>query len=173
MIKFLLGLIVGIGLILSAGYFFAARGGIFMATKGRPLPMERSIAHQALAASIGQSSGDQSPLPADETNLLAGARVYQQFDCAVCHGRLDQPAPDAAKRFYPHAPQLLPPGEGVTDDPIGATHWVVKNGIRFSAMPAFDGTLTDAQIWQVSLLLRNADKLSPPVQEVLHQSHSD
>jgi hypothetical protein len=26
-------------------------------------------------------------------------------------------------------PQLLPPGEGVTDDPFGATHWVVKNGI--------------------------------------------
>ena len=35
--------------------------------------METSITHQALAASIGQSSGDQSPLPADETNLLAGA----------------------------------------------------------------------------------------------------
>ena len=38
-----------------------------------------------------------------------------------------------SKRFYPRPPQLLHPGEGVTDDPVGATHWVVKNGIRFSA----------------------------------------
>jgi thiosulfate dehydrogenase len=49
----------------------------------------------------------------------------------------------------------------------------VKNGIRFSAMPAFDGKLTDTEIWQVSLFLRNADKLPPPVQEVFHQPHSD
>ncbi len=173
MIKFLLGLVVGIGLLLLTGYFFATHGGISLATKGGPLPMERFLAHQALAASIGQSSGDQSPFPADETNLLAGAHVYLQNDCVMCHGRLDQPAPDVAKRFYPHAPQLLPPGEGVTDDPVGTTHWLVKNGIRFSAMPAFERKLTDAEIWQVSLLLRNADKLSPPVQEVLRQSHSD
>jgi mono/diheme cytochrome c family protein len=61
----------------------------------------------------------------------------------------------------------------VTDDPVGTTHWVVKNGIRFSAMPSFDGKLTDSEIWQVSLFLRNADKLPPPVQEVLRQSRSD
>jgi thiosulfate dehydrogenase len=170
MIKFLFGIVIGICLLLLAGYLFATRG-ISMATKGGPLPMETSITHQALAASIGQSSGDESPLPADETNLLAGARVYQQNACMMCHGQLDQPESDFAKRFYPHAPQLLPPGEGVTDDPVGTTHWVVKNGIRFSAMPAFEGRLTDTEIWQVSLLLRNANKLPPPVQEVLRSAH--
>jgi thiosulfate dehydrogenase len=171
MIKFFLGLVVGISLLLLAGYLFATRGGISLATKGGPLPMEKSIAHQALTASIGQSSGDQPPLPGDETNLLAGARVYQQNACMMCHGQLDEPASDFAKRFYPHAPQLLPPGEGVTDDPVGATYWVVKNGIRFSAMPSFEGRLTDTEIWQVSLLLRNADKLPSAAQEVLRPAH--
>lgn len=171
--KFLFGIVFGIGLLLAAVYFLAVRGGFSMATKGGPLPMERFIAHKALAASIGKSSGEESPLPADETNLLAGARVYQQNDCAMCHGRLDQPAPDVARRFYPHAPQLLPPGDGVTDDPVGTTRWVVKNGIRFSAMPGFDGKLTDEEIWQVSLFLKNADKLPPSVQEVLRQPRSN
>ena len=171
MIKFLFGIVIGICLLLLAGYLFATRGGLFMGATRGPLPMETSITHQALAASIGQSSGDQSPLPADQTILLAGARVYQQNDCFMCHGRLDQSAPDMAKRLYPHAPRLLPPGEGVTDDPVDTTHWVVKNGIRFSAMPAFEAKLTDAEIWQVSLLLRNADKLPPPVQEVLRPAH--
>ncbi|MDP9098353.1 MAG: cytochrome c [Verrucomicrobiota bacterium] len=59
------------------------------------------------------------------------------------------------------------------DDPIGTTHWVVKNGIRFSAMPSFGGKLSDREIWQVSLLLRNADKLPQSVQNVFHQAHAD
>jgi thiosulfate dehydrogenase len=172
MIKFLLGLVVGIGLLLLAGYFFTTRGGLYMGTKGGPLPMERFVVSKALDASIGPSAQDQSPLPADETNLLAGAKVYQQ-SCAGCHGKLDQPASPMGKKFYPHAPQLLPPGEGVIDDPVGATHWVVKNGIRFSAMASFDGKLTDTEIWQVSQFLRNADKLPPPVQEVLREPHSN
>jgi mono/diheme cytochrome c family protein len=171
MIKFFLGLLVGIGLLLLTGYLFATRGGIPFATKGGPLPMERSIAHQALVTSIGESSGDQPPIPADEANLLAGARVYQQNACMMCHGKLDQSASDFAKRFYPHAPQLLPPSEGVTDDPVGTTHWVVKNGIRFSAMPSFEGRLSDTEIWQVSLLLRNANKLPPSVQEILRPAN--
>jgi thiosulfate dehydrogenase len=172
MIKFLLGLVVGIGLVLLAGYLFATRGGIFMGTKGGPLPMEQLLMNKAVDASIGKSSQDQSPLPVDDTNLLAGAHIYLQ-NCAGCHGRLNQPAPEMAKRFYPQVPQLLAPGKGVTDDPVGATHWVVKNGIRFSAMPSFEGKLTDTEIWQVSLFLRNADKLPLPVQEVLRQSRSD
>ena len=168
MIKFLFGIVIGIGLLVSAGYFFVARGGLFMGTTGGPLPMERFIVSKAIDASIGKSAQDESPLPADETNLLAGAKVYQQ-NCAGCHGRLDQSASAMSKKFYPHVPQLLPPGKGVTDDPVGATHWVVKNGIRFSGMPSFDGTLTDNEVWQVSQFLRNADKLPTPVQDTLRQ----
>ena len=169
MIKFLIGLVVGICLLLLAGYLFATRGGISLATKGGPLPMERFVVSKALDASIGPSAQDQSPLHADEANLLAGAKVYQQ-SCAGCHGKLDQPASPMGEKFYPHIPQLLPPSKGVTDDPVGTTHWVVKNGIRFSAMASFEGTLTDNEIWQVSQFLRNADKLPPPVQDSLRQS---
>ncbi len=169
MIKFLFGIIVGIGLLLLAGYFFVVRGGLFMGTSGGPLPMERLLAHKAIDASIGKSAQDESPLPADEINLLAGAKIYQQ-NCAVCHGKLDQAAPPMSKKFYPHVPGLLPPGTGVTDDPVGTTHWVVKNGIRFSGMPSFDGTLTDNELWQVSQFLLNADKLPAPVQDALRQA---
>jgi thiosulfate dehydrogenase len=51
---------------------------------------------------------------------------------------------------------------GVTDDPPGETYWKVANGIRLTGMPAFKDMLTDNQMWQVSLLLANADKPLPP-----------
>jgi len=167
MIKFFLGVVVGIGLVVLASYLFVIRGGIFMGTDAKPLPLEETIAGAAITASIGKSAEDPAPLPADETNLLAGAKIYMQA-CAGCHGRVDQ-ASSAAKGFYPPPPQLLPPGTGVTDDPVGATHWVVKNGVRFSAMASFNQQLSDSEIWQVSLLLRNADKLPASVQDSLRQ----
>jgi len=154
-------------LLLAAEYLFVTRGGLYMGTKGNPLPMEQHLTNKAIAASIGQSAREESPVSADETNLLAGAHIYQQ-GCAGCHDRLDQDPATMSKRFYPPPPQLLPPGKGVTDDPVGATHWVVKNGIRFSAMPAA-GKLTDQEIWQVSQFLHNADKLSASIQELLRQ----
>jgi thiosulfate dehydrogenase len=167
MIKFFVGVLVGIGLVVLASYLFVARGGIFMGTDTKPLPMEEKIAGAAINASIGKSADEQSPLPADETNLLAGAKIYVNA-CAGCHGKLDQ-ASSGAKGFYPQPPHLLPPSTGVTDDPVGSTHWVVQNGIRFSAMPRFDKKLSDSEIWQVSLLLRNADKLPDSVKESLRQ----
>src|SRR5215469_6172598 len=167
MIKFFLGVVVGIALVVLASYLFMTCGGIFMGTDAKPLPLEGTIIGAAITASIGTSANDPSPLPADESNLLGGAKMYMQA-CAGCHGRLDQ-ASSSAKGFYPLPPHLLPPATGVTDDPVGSTHWVVKHGVRFSAMPSFSQKLSDTEIWQVSLLLRNANKLPDSVKESLRQ----
>ena len=50
---------------------------------------------------------------------------------------------------------------GVSDDPAGETYWKVKNGIRLSGMPAYGKSLSEKQLWQVSLLLSMADKPLP------------
>lgn len=166
MSKFLLGVCVGIFVVLLSGYIFITHG-VSMSAQTDPLPLEGFLAGRAIQGSVGASAQQQSPLPADEKNLLAGAEIYQHNGCAGCHGGLDQPDSGMGKRFYPAAPHLLASGQGVTDDPVGMTYWVVKNGIRFSGMPVFEHKLTDDQIWQVSLLLRNADNLPQPVQDAL------
>jgi mono/diheme cytochrome c family protein len=44
----------------------------------------------------------------------------------------------------------------------------VANGIRLTGMPAFKHVLSDTEMWQVSLLLKNADKEIPdPVERIL------
>ena len=75
--------------------------------------------------------------------------------------------------MFPDAPQLLQKHHngdvvGVSDDPPGETYWKVYNGIRLTGMPAFKTQLSETEMWQVSLLLANADKQMPPaVQSVL------
>ena len=51
---------------------------------------------------------------------------------------------------------------GVSDDQPGETYWKVANGIRLTGMPRYKELLTETQMWQVSLLLANADKPLPP-----------
>jgi len=164
--KFLVGFLLGVCAPLAAGYFFIALGGMPVATKGKPLPLERFLAGKALHAAIGHEVDRPSPIPASEPNLLDGARIYQA-QCAVCHGQLGRKITAIADGMFPHVPQLLPPRKGVTDDPVGETFWKAKHGIRLSGMPGFDGALSDNELWQVSLLLHEADKLPPAVQELL------
>jgi mono/diheme cytochrome c family protein len=68
--------------------------------------------------------------------------------------------------MYPAPPQLFH-GVGVTDDDAWESYWKVENGIRMTGMPGFKGQLTEPQIWQVSVLVKNADKISAAVRTEL------
>jgi thiosulfate dehydrogenase len=164
--KLLLGIVVGICLPIVAGYLFLRLGGLPVPTKGPPLPLEKAIAKIALHAAMDREAGKPSPLPADEANFVAGAKIYQT-QCAVCHGTLGQPETSIAKGMFPHPPQLLPPKKGVTDDPAGEIYWKVKNGIRLTGMPGYSESLNDTELWQVSLLLLHANQLPESVSPIL------
>jgi len=164
--KFILGLVVGLLLPVIGGYFYIKGGMMPVATASAPLPMEEKIARMALGARMHKEMPKNSPVPADETNLTQGAHIYLE-NCAFCHGYPDQPASNAAKGMFPLPPQLLTHDEMVTDDPVGATYWKVSNGIRLTGMPGFNDMLTPTQMWQVSQMLANADKLPDPAKAAL------
>lgn len=69
--------------------------------------------------------------------------------------------------MLPRAPRLLSPDGMVTDDSAGETYWKVKNGIRLSGMPSFAKVLDENQMWQVTAVVKRADKLPPEVLSVL------
>jgi mono/diheme cytochrome c family protein len=103
--------------------------------------------------------------PADERSLLAGAKVYRD-NCAVCHGLPDAPKTAIAEGMAPKPPQLFK-GTGVTDDEAWESYWKVEGGIRMTGMPGFKDRLTETQIWQVAVLVKNADKIPPAVKAEL------
>ena len=164
--KLFLGIVIGVCLPIIGGIIFLIAGGMPVATKGPPLPMERLIAKVAISAAMKGDEDKPSPVSGDEISLLAGAKVYNNH-CAVCHGLPNTPATFIAKGLFPKPPQLFQPDHGVTDDPVGESYWKIKNGIRLTGMPGFVDNLSDTEIWQVSQLLVNADKLPPSVQQKL------
>jgi thiosulfate dehydrogenase len=162
---FVFGMLVGV-LILSGGvYYYFASGMAPVAAGDPPMPYEKTMASKSLDAHIEKAKVPSPPIPANEENYLAGAKVYKE-QCAGCHGLPDQTAPIISDGMFPHAP-LLFKDKGVTDDPPQESYWKAANGIRLSGMPSFKGALTDTQLWQVALLVAHANEIPDSVKKVL------
>jgi thiosulfate dehydrogenase len=163
---FVIGILVGVLLVAAGLWVYFTKGWAPVAVADPPLLFEKKLAHGALNARIGKDPHtDPAPVPAAESTYLAGADVYKQ-NCAVCHGLPGEPQSVIGQGMFPKPPELFH-GTGVTDDPAWETYWKAKNGIRLTGMPGFQKALNDTQLWQVSVLLANADKISPTVKAVL------
>ncbi len=163
---FFLGVVSTLLLLLVAGFAYLELGLAPVATSSPPLPFERFITHIALDARVNKEAPTSSPIQPSDDVYFAGAKVYE-MNCAVCHGLPGQEQTSIAKGEFPKPPKLLE-GTGVSDDPAGVTYWKVANGIRLTGMPGFKDSLSTDQMWQVSLLLANSDKLPTKVTSVLH-----
>jgi len=163
--KFGVGLIVGLIAVFAIVYCYFAMGIAPVATAAPPMPFEKTFARLALHARLDKEMPKTVPVAADEAAYAAGAQIYKD-NCAVCHGLPGQAQTAIAKGMFPKPPKLME-GTGVTDDPPGETYWKVAGGIRMTGMPGFDKTLSTTQMWQVSLLCANADKLPVAVKDRL------
>jgi mono/diheme cytochrome c family protein len=167
-LKFFVGVVVGLLLLPLAVWAYFTAGLAPVATSAQPMPFESMLAHLALNARVEKEMPKSVPIAADESNYVAGAQVYRRH-CAVCHSLEDGIPSPIAKGMFPKPPALLV-GMGVTDDEPGETYWKVANGIRLSGMPAFRQSLSETEMWQVSLLLAHADKLSEQAKQVFAAS---
>ena len=157
--------------VLAVGAFgWIYSGGMPVATSAPPLPLEKKLAHLAIQAAlrIDDAEATRSPILADDENLLSGVKIYRA-NCSVCHGITGHKESAISLGMFPHPPSLMPPSKGVTDDPPGKTFWFVKNGIRTTGMPGFTKSLSDREIWQVTALLTNIDKMPTSVKDALEK----
>lgn len=163
--KFILGFILGLVLLPVLAFFYVFLGYAPVATASPPLPLERYVTNLALNARIRKEMPKDSPVQPTEENLTAGAKIYRDY-CAVCHGAVNQPKTAISKGMFPPPPQLLQ-GKGVTDDPVGETYWKIANGIRLTGMPAFQGSLANDELWQVSQFLAHANELPKGAMQIV------
>ncbi len=168
--KVVLGFVLGVLAVVAVVFLDLRFGALPVAVADAAFPLEKQIVKVPMQERIDREKKDP-PFGTSEDVFEGGAKVYRA-QCASCHGT---PGHDVAfaKHMYPSAPQLWkkhPRGNvvGVSDDEAGETYWKVANGIRLTGMPSYSKVLTDTEMWQVSLLLKNADKELPtPVTEIL------
>jgi hypothetical protein len=168
--KFFLGFLLALILAGVGAYVYLHSDKAPLIVAKTALPVQKQPVRPPVESGMGREL--KPPFGIGEDVFEAGARVYRT-QCALCHGT---PGHDAgfARRMDPAAPQLWKKHThgnvvGVSDDEPGETYWKIANGIHQSGMPSYKTILSDTQMWQVSLLLKNADQPLPdPVEQILN-----
>jgi mono/diheme cytochrome c family protein len=127
-----------------------------------PPGLENGLGERALEASLERrAEGVRNPVAAgDEAALIAGMEIYRD-NCAGCHGGARGPSAWGSNGFYPRVPQFwqqhhehITPAEAFV---------AVRDGIRYSGMGAWRGTLSEPEMWRVANFVSRIHALPPRV----------
>ena len=164
--KFVPGIAATLIVFTFAGWLYLRLGYADLRANLPPSWLQSQLATSAVNASAARHAPPQrNPIAPTEANLLDGARLYRD-KCADCHGQLDNPVSHGAS-FNPPAPQFMQAHPRL---PENQDFYLVKNGVRRSAMPAWGNIMADSEIWQIVTFLRHLDNLPPSVQQELHRA---
>ena len=92
----------------------------------------------------------------DPKRIAAGAGLYNEM-CTGCHLGPGLEKSEMSQGLYPPAPELA----------LGNNHapeqmfWIIKHGVKLSAMPAWGKTHDDQLIWDMVAFIRQLPKMSP------------
>lgn len=165
--KFVIGFIVAIVLIVTGLYVFVEFGFMSFRADQSPSAFETKYAMKAVDASTERNAPNMTnPPPANDASLLDSIKLYKEH-CAVCHGDPVTPEQVLGKSFYPPAPQFM---KDAPDMPANQNFYIIKHGIRFTGMPAWGQVLSDDQIQQLTAFLSHMEKLPPSVDQKWKQA---
>ena len=98
------------------------------------------------------------PIPADlgdRRRIGVGAGLYQEM-CVGCHVAPGVEKTEMSQGLYPPAPDLA----RVAGRPAAEQFWIIKHGIKSTAMPAWGKTHTDELIWDMVAFLQALPKMN-------------
>lgn len=150
-------IVVGLGLVGWVGYRLFTTG---FSAKTEPHALEVMLARQIrhLAIPIEQRN-TANPVPLNAEVLKEG-RAHFADHCAICHANDGSGQTPIGKNVYPKSPDLrLADTQSLSD---GELFWVIHNGIRFTAMPAWGSgdPETDLDSWKLVHFIRHLPQLT-------------
>jgi copper resistance protein D len=94
-----------------------------------------------------------NPIARTVDSVAIGSDVYLN-NCAACHGVDARGGGPLADTTPVRPPALVGPGSHLDDHSDGDLHYFIAYGMP-GGMPAWQGTLTDEQVWHVVNFLRD------------------
>lgn len=129
-------------------------------------------------SSIDVRSRDLTVPSLDATDMLsAGAEHYHEM-CTICHLAPGMKPTELSVGLYPHAP-IFHEGEPISDNTERLARartyfWVIKNGLKMTAMPAWGLSHSDDDIWGMTAFILKLGKMTPEhYQELTHSGQHE
>ena len=148
-----LAIVVAIG---AAVYFF---GGFYSVAATKEIAPVAWILVKVRQASVDRHATEGPPMSLDDAAVVrTGAHAFAAGGCINCHG-----APGAKWAKFTEGMQPYPPdlNEIVNDREPRQLFWVIKNGIKMTAMPSFGAIgVPDQEIWTIVAFLKKLPTVS-------------
>jgi mono/diheme cytochrome c family protein len=159
LIVFIIVLVLGtLGAVGWMGYQLFSTG---FSAKPQPHALEVLVARQIrhLAIPLEQRNAP-NPIPLNP-DVMKESLAHFADHCATCHANDGSGQTPIGKNVYPKAPDLRLAGTQSMSD--GEMFWVIHNGIRFTAMPAWGegDPAEDRDSWKLVHFIRHLPKLTP------------
>ena len=173
MTRFNTGILIGVAAIALAALF--VHFGIFDVAADAP---HSALVYAAIEAvrdrSIAVRAKNIQVPPLDNPELIAGGAKHYDAMCADCHFAPGTQQSEMREGLYPQPPNLTEKSDLVPAEMF----WVIKHGIKMSAMPAWGKTHDDRSIWGLVAFLQKLPALTPeqyralvPSGESRHHDH--
>lgn len=123
----------------------------------KPGTLEQKLARSVISVWVRRNAGAwTNPLLPNPETLKSGQMDYDEH-CAACHGLDGGGSNRFEAQFYPPVPKLTGGAQKLSDSEI---YFIIANGIRLSAMPAFREHHDPDEIWRIVLWVRHLAHLS-------------
>jgi mono/diheme cytochrome c family protein len=149
----LLGILVGCGFLIIRirNHGFSARE--------QPSWLESALARRVRRIATPASSKElKNPHPITETSM-AEAREHFVAHCSICHGINGRGETLIGRNVYPKVPDMTKTETQQFTD--GELFYIITNGVRFTAMPAFGDEDSPKSIWDLVSFIRRLPQLTP------------
>jgi mono/diheme cytochrome c family protein len=166
--KFGLTLVGALAVLAMGGVAFIGSGVYNIGADDHHTKIVLAIIEQLRDRSIaGRSKSIEVHYVEDPQRIVRGAQRYAAL-CVDCHLAPGVTKSDIRQGLYPHPPNLAQ--EELQQ--AQRAFWIVKHGIKMSAMPAWGKSLDDDTIWDVVAFVRKMPDMTPETYQQLSQQHS-
>jgi mono/diheme cytochrome c family protein len=95
-----------------------------------------------------------APSHFSRAQIVGGFCAYEAH-CVACHGALSVGRDRWANGLTPDPPYLIDAPRHWTPSEL---HWIIEHGVKMTAMPAWDDSLPQKDIWNLVAFLETANR---------------
>jgi mono/diheme cytochrome c family protein len=158
---FVFGFLMGVFGTLVVAAVVLRLGWIPVEATSDPPHWEIILGSRALDSAIARQAPKlQNPVLPTNDNLRLGLKLYRE-GCSGCHGDVGNSSRWGTTGFYPRVPQF---DAKHPRKPEWQLFWIVKHGVRYTGMGAWESLMSDQKIWAVVGFLSHLNNLPPEVE---------
>jgi mono/diheme cytochrome c family protein len=162
--RILIGVLLAVAVAVAGGLAFVYSGVYNVAASAGHTAFAGWLLHTTMHQSVHRRAHDISPPPLDRPDTIErGATGYDDM-CAQCHLRPGLSSTPLHTGLTPQPPDFT---QGIDHLSEAEQFWIIKHGIKFTAMPAWGEVDDEDTLWAVVAFLQRLPELSEQEYEAL------